>query len=56
VASAFFNMHKDPSGKEVLHQASKRVGLADDAYFIASDGSEYGSYRRFYQTAPASLR
>ncbi len=23
---------------------------------IASDGSEYGSYRRFYQTAPANLR
>jgi phosphonate transport system substrate-binding protein len=56
VASAFFNMHKDPRGKEILHQASTQVGLTADAYFIASDGSEYGSYRRFYQTAPASLR
>ncbi len=56
VAAAFFNMHKDPRGKEILHQASSQVGLTSDAYFIASDGSEYGSYRRFYQTAPASLR
>ncbi len=56
VAAAFFNMHKDPRGKEILHQASIQVGLTSDAYFIASDGSEYGSYRRFYQTAPASLR
>lgn len=56
VAVAFFTMHKDARGKEILHQASARVGLAADAYFIPSDGSEYGSYRRFYQTAPASLR
>ena len=56
VAAAFFTMHKDARGKEILHQASTRVGLTADAYFIPSDGSEYGSYRRFYQTAPASLR
>lgn len=56
VSAAFFSMHKDPRGKEILHQASSQVGLTSDAYFIASDGSEYGSYRRFYQTAPASLR
>lgn len=56
ISAAFFNMHKDPRGREILHQASNEVGLADDPYFIPSDGSEYGSYRRFYQTAPASLR
>ena len=56
VSAAFFNMHKDPRGKDILHQASAQVGLTADAYFIASDGSEYGSYRRFYQSAPASLR
>ena len=56
VAAAFFSMHKEPRGKDILHQASIQVGLTSDAYFIASDGSEYGSYRRFYQTAPASLR
>lgn len=56
VAAAFFSMHKDPRGKDILHQASTQVGLTSDTYFIASDGSEYGSYRRFYQTAPASLR
>ena len=56
VAQAFVNMHKDPAGKELLHQVSQKVGLTADAYFIASDGSEYVSYRKFYQNAPASLR
>lgn len=56
VANAFFNMHKDPRGREILHQASLKVGLTADAYFIPSNGSEYASYRRFYQTAPLSLR
>ncbi len=56
VAAAFFGMHLDPAGKAILHQAALKVGLATDAVFIASDGSEYGSYRRFYQTAPANLR
>lgn len=56
VAAAFFGMHKDPAGKAILHQGAEKVGLATDAVFIASDGSEYGSYRRFYQTAPANLR
>ncbi len=56
VAAAFFNMHKDPQGREILRKASSEVGLSDDAYFVASDGSEYDSYRRFYQSAPASLR
>ena len=56
VGRAFFGMDKDPKGREILHQASLQVGLTVDATFIASDGSEYGAYRRFYQTAPASLR
>ncbi len=56
VSTAFFDMHKDPQGKRILHQTSTQVGLTADAYFIPSDGSEYGSYRRFYQTAPAFLR
>lgn len=56
VAAAFVGMHKDPQGREVLHQASKLVGLTADAYFIPSDGSEYAAYRRFYQTAPENLR
>lgn len=55
VASAFANMSKDPRGREILHRASQEVGLANDAYFIASNGSEYASYRRFYLTAPLSL-
>ena len=56
VAAAFVGMHKDPQGREVLHEASKLVGLTADAYFIPSDGSEYAAYRRFYQTAPENLR
>lgn len=56
VANAFVDMARDPKGREILHKASEHVGLARDAYFIHSDGSEYAAYRRFYQTAPASLR
>lgn len=55
VAKAFFNMHKDPAGREILQKASEQVGLTSDAHFIASDGSEYAPYRRFYQTAPVEL-
>jgi phosphonate transport system substrate-binding protein len=56
VAEAFIAMSKDPEGRDILHRVSALIGLAQDAYFIASNGSEYVSYRRFYQTAPASLR
>ena len=56
IAAAFFNMHKEARGREILRSASAEVGLTESANFIASDGSEYGSYRTFYQNAPASLR
>jgi len=56
VANAFFGMHRDAIGREVLRAASQQVGLEMDAPFIASDGSEYAAYRRFYQTAPEQLR
>ena len=56
VADAFTTMHKDTKGREVLHQASLQVGLTADAYFVPSSGSEYGTYRDFYRTAPAALR
>jgi phosphonate transport system substrate-binding protein len=55
VANAFVSMSKDPKGIEILHQASKEVGLAKDAYFIAATGDDYAAYRRFFQTAPVSL-
>jgi phosphonate transport system substrate-binding protein len=55
VANAFFGMAKDPRGQEILHQASKDVGLPSDAYFIPASGADYAAYRRFYQSAPASL-
>lgn len=55
VASAFLNMSKDPKGREILHQASREVGLANDAYFIPASGTDYAAYRRFYQSAPATL-
>ena len=56
VAAAFTGMHKDPKGREVLVQASAAVKLPPEAVFIPSDGSEYGSYRRFFQSAPPQLR
>lgn len=56
VAAAFTGMHKDPKGREVLAQASAAVKLPAEAVFIPSDGAEYGSYRRFFQSAPPQLR
>lgn len=56
VAAAFAEMHLDRQGLETLSQASQQIGLTTEAHFIASNGREYDAYRRFYQTAPASLR
>jgi phosphonate transport system substrate-binding protein len=56
VAQAFAGMHHDAKGREVLQQASQQVGLTAEAYFIPSDGSEYGAFRDFYRSAPLALR
>lgn len=56
VASAFIGMHRDPAGKAILVKASESVGLDAQAYFLPANGDDYASYRRFYQSAPASLR
>lgn len=56
VARAFLNMHNDPKGRDILHQTSQKVGLPIDAYFIPASAADYDSYRKFYQTAPPSLR
>lgn len=56
VASAFIGMHRDPVGKAILLKASEEVGLDPKAYFLPATGADYDAYRRFYQTAPASLR
>jgi phosphonate transport system substrate-binding protein len=56
VARAFVEMAKDPRGHAILRRSSELVGLSGDTSFVASDGSEYAAYRRFYQTAPVSLR
>lgn len=55
VANAFVGMSKDAKGREILHQASKEVGLAQDAYFIAATGDDYAAYRHFFLTAPITL-
>ena len=55
VAAAFIDMYADPKGRDILHQASKEVGLPNDAYFVAASAADYAAYRRFYQNAPASL-
>ena len=56
VAQAFFEMSRDPVGREILAKASQSVGLADDAHFIPASDADYASYRRFYQRAPRQLR
>lgn len=56
VASAFIGMHRDPVGKAILAKASEDVGLDAQAYFLPASGDDYAAYRRFYQSAPASLR
>ena len=56
VASAFINMHRDPVGKAILVKASEEVGLDRQAYFLPATGGDYVAYRRFFQSAPASLR
>ena len=55
VANAFMEMSKDPKGRDILHQASKEVGLPKDAYFIPATSADYAAYRRFFQSAPVSL-
>jgi phosphonate transport system substrate-binding protein len=49
-------MDKDPVGRDILDRASKLVQMPETAGFVASNGSEYGAYRAFYQTAPPALR
>jgi phosphonate transport system substrate-binding protein len=56
VAKAFIEMSRDPAGQRVLAASSEAVRLPASTQFVASNGSEYGAYRNFYQTAPASLR
>ena len=55
VAAAFIDMYKDPKGRDILHQASKEVGLPNDAYFVPATAADYAAYKRFYQNAPTSL-
>ena len=56
VASAFIGMHRDPAGKAILVKASEEVGLDKQAYFLPASSTDYASYKKFYQTAPANLR
>lgn len=56
VASAFIGMHRDPVGKAILLKSSQEVGLDPQAYFLPATGADYASYRRFYQTVPATQR
>lgn len=56
VANAFIQMAQDPIGQPILRTASERIGLPAETAFIPSTPNEYAAYRRFYQTAPATLR
>ena len=56
ISAAFLGMHLDPKGAQILLAASAEVGLKQEAYFIPASDGDYASYRKFYLTAPASLR
>lgn len=56
VAKAFTTMHLDPVGQRILENASQEVGFATPTQFVPANASDYASYRKFYQTAPAALR
>ncbi|MBR7799816.1 phosphate/phosphite/phosphonate ABC transporter substrate-binding protein [Undibacterium fentianense] len=56
ISKAFTEMLKDPVGKTILAHASELVKLPPGSQFVASTGTEYASYRKFYQTAPPNLR
>jgi phosphonate transport system substrate-binding protein len=56
VAQAFTSMHKDPSGKKVLQQASEEVALDEKTHFLAATDADYASYRKFYESAPVAVR
>ena len=56
VSKAFLEMGQDPQGRQVLARAAELVKLPSGTAFVPSDGSEYGAYRNFYQTAPVDLR
>lgn len=56
VSRAFADMGRDVQGVKILAASGNLVGLMPDASFVASNGSEYTSYRNFYKTAPPNLR
>jgi phosphonate transport system substrate-binding protein len=56
VQRAFIGMSSDPEGRRVLAAAAEMVKLPPSTNFVISNGSEYGAYRAFYQSAPAILR
>lgn len=56
VAKAFADMGSDVQGVKILAASGNLVGLLPTARFVASNGSEYNSYRNFYKTAPPNLR
>ena len=56
VANAFQNMHKNREGADILRRASESVGMDPESHFLSSSDRDYDSYRRFYATAPISVR
>jgi phosphonate transport system substrate-binding protein len=56
VRKAFLAMGSEPDGRAVLERASKAVEMAKPTAFVPSTDADYDSYRRFYASAPATLR
>lgn len=56
ISRAFLEMNQDAKGKQVLADVSELVKLPAGTAFVSSNGSEYATYRKFYQSAPPNLR
>lgn len=56
VGTAFFGMHRDPAGQQILESAAQLVKAKNPVSFIPATQAEYAAYRDFYQNAPASFR
>ncbi|ANQ86846.1 phosphate/phosphite/phosphonate ABC transporter substrate-binding protein [Azoarcus olearius] len=56
VASAFVKMRDDARGRDILQRAAAEVGISEGSYFVPATQDDFANYRKFYDTAPASLR
>lgn len=56
IRNALVGMTDNAAGREILRKVSELVGLTKTTGFVSSNGSEYVTERKFYETAPPELR